>query len=321
MSLAGIIKTSRRRRKVLCLGVSYADVKGQLRCNDHKVATCDAFVEGTVGAAIACVESGILTQIDGRDLARCRSTELTCQVDIYTASQEKGAVYRSDRHVHANFNRHDFVRSLKDSFGSDCKFDEIVLDYFWIPSGWDAYHWDRSFFRLTLVNFVELELLKEGSGVIYLPFCLHCFKQVLAHFDELRKYYNVSFLCKGELETISLWKGTQEIDAMIMQKILGKHKSQEELYCTFGPRDVREAMDDPNTSKQEMIELARSLEDFEDIRFLRLEQLHPRFKMTRSLGSFLGRVDPRRVKQGFDQIVPATPVTTSSQKTGFGSRN
>ena len=301
-----------RRPKVLCLGVSYADVDGQFARTGRPAES--AFLDPTVDAAVACVRGGVLTQMDGRDLARCRSTEKTCNVDVYTVSQEKGASYRTDRHLDANFNRHDFARSVRNAFGSECQFDQIILDYFWIPSGWDVSHWGRSFFEQTLVSFVEEKLLRERKGVIYLPFCLHCFKQIQVCFDALQKHYNISFLRKRELEEVSLWHGTQKIDSAIMQGVLGKHRSQEETYCTFGPKDVGEAMEDPNVSKRELIHLASSLEDFSEIRFLRLEQKRSRDDVSR--GRFLGCTDPSRVKRGFDQVpVFSTRVVKSPRRT------
>jgi hypothetical protein len=296
-------RSSARGKKVLCLGVSYADVEEQCKKLDWDARR--DWAADTVDAAVQCVQRGLLTQMDGRDLARCRSTEKACQCAVYTVSQERGAIYRSDRHLTANFNRRDFARSLQDRFGS--QFDQVILDYFWIPAGWDANHWTSSFFQRNLVSFAKDNLLKP-TGAIYLPFCFHCFKQVLIGFPVLRKYYNISFLRKGELDQIALWKGTQQINEKVMQGILGKHLTQEDTYCTFGPRDVCEAMDDPAVSKEDLVQLARSLENFGDIRFMRLDLL----PSTAKVGQFLGCIDPSKVKRGFDQMGLAAPPSCST---------
>jgi hypothetical protein len=223
---------------------------------------------------------------------------------VYTVSQEKGAVYREDRHLDANFNRHDFVKNLRKRFGEDCCFDEIILDYFWIPQGWDASHWSKSFFEKTLVSFAAENMLREGTGAVYLPFCLHCFKSVHLVFHKLKQYFNVSFIRKNELTKVSLWKGTQGIDPFNMQHFLGKKLNQEDIYCTFGPKDVAEAMEDPGVSKSVLIKLARSLEDFHSIRFICLTLLPgKRPALTNhTFGSFIGCIAPSKVERGFYQM-------------------
>ena len=312
-----------RRRKVLCLGVSYANVEQQLSSaaafGKQLPPTTSNLLDGSVRSAVDCVRAGILTQMDGRDLARCRSTEETSKVDVYTVSQEKGAEYRDDRHLEANFNRHDFAKSLRKAFGDNCRFEQIILDYFWIPPGWDVSHWSRSFFESTLASFVEEKVLKEKTGVVYLPFCLHCFKEVYVCFNAIRKYYDISFVKKGELDEVLLWKGTQQIDARIMQGVLGKKRSQEEKYCTFARTEVMQSMEDSDVSKKDLIELACTLEDFPDVRFIRLKQLQPSRAIRGGvtpvvIGDFRGRKDPAKVERGFDQ------ASTSSTNIVFPRR-
>ena len=75
---------------------------------------------------------------------------------------------------------------------------------------------------------------------------------------------------KAELGRIALWAGTQEIDAAVLQGVLGERADQEEVCCAFGLRDIRGSMED-GTCKKELLDIARSLEDFHDIRFIALE--------------------------------------------------
>lgn len=284
-------------------------------------------------AAVHGVQKRILTQMDGRDLARCQATEKRCQVDVYCVSQEKGAQYRPDRHFDANFNRRSFIRDLERHY-PDTHFDQIVLDYFWIPTGWDRNHWNRSFFADTLPGFARSRLLKMVSttpqnlnnifprGVVYLPFCLHCFKEVLACFDHLKEFYNVAFLRTKDLEQISLWSGTQTIDTDTMQNVFGKHKQQENKYCTFTLQHIKSIGDDPTISKAELIRIASSLEDFRDIRFLSLTLIPTmstplRCNRNNDCGRILGLTDPAIVKRGIgSDRVCVTPTKRCRETIG-----
>ena len=204
-------------------------------CNGRK----RSYVEfrDSIDAVLDFVKHSCITAMDGRDLVRCLATENHCSVHVYTVSQEDGAVYDQRRHMWANFNRPSFVRSLQKKFHG-VTFDQVILDYYWIPCGWDVTHWRSHLFEYTLVHLARYDVLRrpkeqqpidknnfhgKGSdriktGVVYLPFCFHCFKEVIAHIDCLREYYDISFLRKGDLEEITLWSGTQQIEAESMRK-------------------------------------------------------------------------------------------------------
>jgi hypothetical protein len=332
----GVPSNPRRRNKVLALGVSYASVEGQLKVQglDRSVLGNNDSDFASVETAIECVQRGILTEMDGRDLSRCLATEKHCNADVYTVSQEKGAIYDQNKHLEANFNRRSFCRELKKHF-LDTQFDQVVLDYFWIPAGWNVQHWSRSFFEHTLVNLVKEQILyvpskprksrsERGIGVVYLPFCLHVFKEIVACRENLTRYYKISFLRQKDLKKVALWKGTQNIPPRIMQGIFGKRLDQEELYCSFDRRDVAGAMDDPDISKGILVDLARRLEDFPDIRMIMLEPIvqneeKPRVTrskmiqteqvVTKDFVNFVGLTDASQVKRGFDTAkrAPTTP--------------
>jgi hypothetical protein len=337
--------TPRRRKKVLALGVSYASVEGQLKEQGHDLSALrnNDFDFASVETVIECVQRGILTEMDGRDLSRCLATEKHCNTDVYTVSQEKGAIYDQNKHLEANFNRRSFCRELKKHF-LDAQFDQVILDYFWIPAGWNVQHWSRSFFEHTLVNLVKDQVLyvpstprkslnERGIGVVYLPFCLHCFKEIVACRENLTKYYKISFLRQKDLKKVDLWKGTQNIPPRIMQGIFGKRLDQEELYCSFDRRDVAGAMDDPDISKHLLVDLARRLENFPDIRMIMLEpiveyeenltrvtrsKIQTEQAVTKEFVNFVGLTDASQVKRGFDTVsraviakrAPATPKAT-----------
>ena len=299
----------------------------------------------SVVAVIEEVKCRNLNAMDGRDLARCRATEAYLGVQIFTVSQEKAAVYDSSRHLEANFNRPSFVSTVRKNFG--LQFDQVILDYYWIPQGWNQSHWSRQFFSTTLADMARHNLLKPAtgnngripSGVIYLPFCFHCFRLVLANWDgTLRKYYDLSFLRKDDnLDQIALWAGTRQIDVSEMRKfhfreggcllrlslaspltvrftshcscaslstndhcvsesVLGKQRDQEELYCSFGPKDVKGAAEDDEITKAALVDVARCLEDFSKIRFMALTRIHG----NNSRGQIHGLLRPSEVERGYD---------------------
>jgi hypothetical protein len=236
-------------------------------------------------------------------------------VDVYTVSQEHAGIYRSDRHLHANFNRTKFVQQLVDEFG--VAFEQIILDYFWIPAGWDNHHWSPSFFEKTLIEFAKNNLLAQTSSTckvgrpgIYLPFCLHNFKEVLAAFEKIRNWYNVRFLRKSELQEIALWVGTQNIPSYKMQSILGKRGDQEEVYCTFDSKEIQSMMNDHRISKQQLMEIASCLDDFGNIRFIVLEP-----KSCSGLGCILGLQGNPTISycDSSDWSVPTVPVTPTKR--------
>jgi hypothetical protein len=119
-----------------------------------------------------------------------------------------------------------------------------------------------------------------------------------------------------------------------MQGIFGKRLDQEELYCSFDKRDVAEAMEDPNISKQLLVDLARRLEDFPDIRMIMLEpivQNERQPRVTRSkipteqavkhdskqdFCNFVGLTEASQVKRGFDTATATvqSPMTAVKLK-------
>ena len=201
------------RAKVLCLGMSYASVSDQLKASGVDGESVMLNPISGVERAVELVRRNVLTEMDGRDLARILSLEESGEYSAYTVSLERGSLYDMGRHMTANFNRGRFVRDLLGRWGNgrgsvnssstvgklripsgrSIRFREVYLDYFWIPPGsWAMTHWKRSFFQETLPELVALGLLEEnGAGRVYLPFCLHCFKEVVAAKKILFKHYDV----------------------------------------------------------------------------------------------------------------------------------
>ena len=84
---------------------------------------------------------------------------------------------------------------------------------------------------------------------------------------------------------------------------MGKRRDQEEVYCTFGPRDVNEAGKDTTVSKQKIVDLARQLEDFSEIRFIVLTRLAPPEPgQRRRKGRWQGLTPKEDVRRGYDAL-------------------
>jgi hypothetical protein len=120
---------------VLLLGISYPDVKGHMREHGYDEGIL-IHSKPSVEQAVECVRRGILTEMDARDLARCVATEQCGDgLKVYTVSKEVGGVYRQDRHIYANFNNsRGFCNKLIESFGRDIQFQQVILDYYWMPT-------------------------------------------------------------------------------------------------------------------------------------------------------------------------------------------
>ena len=278
------------KQRVLCLGMSYP-------CVASNVRLCKGTSKGevwhppseeqdlcSVEGVANLVRTKILTEMDGRDLVRCCATERLCGVDVFCVSQERGAIYRGGRHTDCNFNSRHFVEELR-KLACGAQFDQIVLDYFWSPSGWVVSHWKRSFFAKNLVALASLGLLRPVArhpqvgvggcrmGVVYLPFCLHTLRETVAAFHDLSFYYRVSFLTKDELAENALWAGTQTIDSSTMLSVFGKRLDQEEIYCRVTEQQLRSVEDEPHVRRSAVLDFLTGVKDVSAVRFLVLELL------------------------------------------------
>lgn len=273
-----------KRTNVLLLGVSYPCVKSQIKAADLSSSVQLLHPQESVEQAVELVRRNILTEMDGRDLARCLAIEASNETHAYTVSMEHGAIY-GPRHLTANFNRHSFCREMRKSWSPKIKFRQIILDYFWIPTGsWAMTHWTRNFFTTTLPNLVRENLLdtSTGEGVVFLPFCVHCIAQIVAAQNELAKYYDISFLYQHELSQNALWQATSSISPSAMQLWLGKNIHQEEFYCTFGLKDILNGvMDDAYVRKDDLLQILSGIENFDKVRMIKMKVRTPTSKRSR----------------------------------------
>jgi hypothetical protein len=111
------------------------------------------------------------------------------------------------------------------------------------------------------------------EGVVFLPFCAHVCKELVGAIKKLKQYYAITFVKKNELPGHILWKGTMNIDGDVMQHRLGKRLDQEEIYCTFNPTDIYQSMEDSHVHKDDVMRMLLSIEDFDNIRMIRLRPL------------------------------------------------
>ncbi len=295
-----------RKTNVLCLGVSYPSVEAQLKKEKISKRLQLFHPKPCVEQAVELVRRNILTEMDGRDLARCFSLESSNQTNAYCASLENGAAYSPSRHLCANFNRKAFTKECKSAFGNSITFRQIILDYFWIPKGsWAMTHWKPEFFQHTLPSFVKENLLEttcvrsflttkfdsaesrdntatvitatslhEGGayGVVYLPFTLHCVSRIIAAYKELSECYTISFMNKSELSEHALWYATSQINPDTMQSWLGKAINQEDVYCTFSLAEVTQAAY-KDVTKEGILNVLKGIQNFNDVRMIRLQAL------------------------------------------------
>jgi len=336
-----------RKTNVLCLGVSYPSVEAQLKREKISKRLQLFHPKPCVEQAVELVRRNILTEMDGRDLARCFSLESTNQTNAYCVSLESGAVYLPSRHLSANFNRKGFTKECKQSFGKSIKFRQIILDYFWIPKGsWAMTHWQPEFFQCTLPSFVKDNLLdmtsirsfldtssradnivstdtstatslQEGgaSGVVYLPFTLYCVSRIVAAYKELSECYSISFMNKSELSEHALWYATSQINPDTMQSWLGKAINQEDVYCTFLCSEVMQTSY-KDVTKEEILNVLKRIQKFEDVRMIRLQALRSGEK-----GGFVGLLNFEKKKQTQTTTRETVEHATSREKKPLCSSN
>ncbi|KAL3784824.1 hypothetical protein ACHAW5_004598 [Stephanodiscus triporus] len=291
------------RHNVLCLGMSYPSVDAVLSNQQGRING----IFHSAPSVERCVElvlRNILSQIDGRDLARVVALEADNDILAYTVSVAEGSSY-DQRHLNANFNSRTLVEQMHKRWGKSVRFRQVILDYFWSPSGsWAINHWQRSFFNDNIPRFVVENLLNFGdlekdyvfvsakeanvaedyvsstAAVVYLPFCSHCLIQVVACYDRLSQFYAISFLRKDELEEHTLWKATNTISPASMKGWLAKSINQEDIYCTLDEKQIKNSIVDDYVTKEAVLEVFRMIARSGEVRMIKLTALvmyHPNY--------------------------------------------
>jgi len=291
------------RHNVLCLGMSYpcvdkviANYTGKNVKIFHSAPSVDRSVE--------LVRRNLLNEIDGRDLARVVALEANNDILAYTVSKEEGAYY-DRRHLHADFNSRTLVNQIHMRWGKTVRFRQVILDYFWSPSGsWAMKHWQKSFFNVnipklvteSMLNFGDLEndsffvsaleanttedFISSTAAVVYLPFSSHCLSQVVSCYDNLSQFYTISFLRKDQLDEHTLWKATNTISPESMIGWLAKTINQEEIYCKLDARQIKHGTGDASVTKEDVLDVFNRIDRSDEVRMIKLTALrkfHPAY--------------------------------------------
>lgn len=155
-------------------------------------------------------------------------------VTVHTLLLQDGC---SEKHINCDIIKCGMAQLVADKFCDVMEvggFEQIVLDYYWLPSGWTDTRWTKSFFG---VNLAEILMLLRNDSSVYLPFSLNCFIGVTMHWRQLREVYGVRAIVRcGKKGTNMLWAGTNIIPTSQMLSVLGKdNKYQEEEYLGISP--------------------------------------------------------------------------------------
>ena len=89
----------------------------------------------------------------------------------------------------------------------------------------------------TIPSIANNNILSNG-GVIYLPFQISVFLQIVANYNTLWENYSISFI--GCTKSNTLWSCTQKNSATEMLDVFGKTICQEELYCTITEQEIKQ---------------------------------------------------------------------------------
>ena len=151
--------------------------------------------------------SAILGQ-EYRDRIRCE--ELEKEFDVFTLDDKHTADLAVEkRHCRANFaDPRRMITTLFDTWEEGISFDCIVLDYFFLPSGWAAQRWTQKFFTETLPILVEMNIIRSG-GEVWLPHVSHTAHMVHEHSKLLEETYTWE-LVKDPSQN-PLYKATEQV--------------------------------------------------------------------------------------------------------------
>ena len=71
--------------------------------------------------------------MDSRDFLRGYSLSKTFNCNIYSVSMQQATTYH-ETHIYVNFNKSNFFNNIISKWGNAIKFNQIILDYYWIPN-------------------------------------------------------------------------------------------------------------------------------------------------------------------------------------------
>ena len=239
-----------RERNMLCLGMIYADTGT------------------TTDDIVSLVRDGIITPAMGRDTARCLAIETLHDVRVYSLARESHPKARGDRHIKTDLSSRKSIEDIRQVF-SHGVFEQIVLDYFWMPKGYVHERMGRSFFGTQLRRFAQ-ELLCEG-GEVYLPFHIDILRSLSMFEASWIPYYQVTFVSQNHFYSMRknmLWDATRTISPETMHWTFQKDADQLDTYCRVQQREIRSASLPEGSKLSEMI--ANDLDGIANYRFIAL---------------------------------------------------
>ena len=119
----------------------------------------------------------------------------------------------------------------------------------------------------TIPSIANNNILSEG-GVIYLPFQISIFTEIVAHYNILRKKYSISFIERTPNNT--LWSCTHKIKATEMQDVFEKRIDQVEQYCTITVQEIKQNGLSNVVRTDDLLEIFHRINNPENIRFIQL---------------------------------------------------
>ena len=123
----------------------------------------------------------------------------------------------------------------------------------------------KKLLSITIPSIANNNILSNG-GVIYLPFQISVFSQIVAHYNTLRENYSISFI--GCTESNTLWSCTQKISATEMLDVFDFF-CQEEQYCTITEQEIKQKTW-PNVCSDDLLDIFKHIDDPKKTRFIQL---------------------------------------------------
>lgn len=148
-----------------------------------------------------------------RDRVRCEAMNEVFEVYSLDDKHDESLAV-TGRHCQANFaDPRRMISSMLDTWPEGISFDEIILDYFFLPAGWAAQRWTQKFFRDTLPILVEWNILKPG-GIVWLPHVSHSSMMVKEFASALSTMYTIELVEDACLNP--LYAATEKVtDALV----------------------------------------------------------------------------------------------------------
>ena len=127
-----------------------------------------------------------------RDRVRIQKLELF-GYNVYTLDDRHKSSSNTEpgKHCCSDFNKLRFLRqALLETWGTNVKFDYIILDYFFCPEGWLQTHWRKAFFDEVLPFFLKERFLKL-DGEIWLPNKRGVSDSIKEYGENINKMYRI----------------------------------------------------------------------------------------------------------------------------------